>query len=406
MPINQKKLIGSVGELVVIGELLEQGFTVGQYGYSDITKTAIEVFGRNIPQVSDYPLGNSCLKVVDPQTNYDSKWINWNVKPFNCTDEEINQVAGICRSLVPCEMARNGTPPCVRPKWLSDPKAWSDLYHSTETYNSRQYERTYFGYEHQFLCFERLNRIYGMRSGDKISFHTPFLRDNTRIHMYVENVAYKYAYTGLDMGLELTMDEYEEMSKLRSVYYKNLFDKNLLDLFKATGDPKDYDERHTPSRLIELLKKEKAFEDKKNKLYPYPGKSTDIVYRYDLACEKDGVCDVAIEVKTNQSKLKYGQLLRLNLLKHFGYEVYLAKVNIDKSDLNSLESVMMPRKFDLDFVDVPEIDLTQHLAEFDDMVNRIYLHRHHPSGVSGFIPNGLLSPDELRTLANPKSERL
>lgn len=408
MDRNLTSIIGSVGELVTIRELIEQGFTVGLYGSSEITDQEMAILPKPVPTAYDYPLGSSCLKVENPHVNRDTKWVKYDeLKPFDFSEDEINEVASVCRSLVPCEMARNGTPPCMHSQWLHNPKCWSELYHIIDTYKTqndypRQYARNYYAYEHQGICFERLNYVLALRACDKLNIRSRFLRDNLRIHVYVKNIAYSYQYTGLDRGLKLTKSESEEKSNLWSEYYK-ILQNNLPNSELAISvcyEPNKLDMRWAPTRLVELTTKEKMFKDEKDRIYPYPGKRKEIDLRYDLICEKDGICDVAVEVKTNTGRLAYGQLLRLNLLRHFGHDVYLARVRIDKGDLNSLESVVMPRKFDLEFVDVPEIDLTQHLAEFDDTVNKVFSSDY--GELDGFIPKGCLSVNELTKLANAK----
>ncbi len=403
--VHITKLLGSVGELVAISELMKKGLKVGAFGILEMNRDELNLLPEKLYVLDDYPLGSSALKVralgdLTKQWSSDER-----KKPFDLPPEDISKVTSICRSLVPCEMARNGTPPCVRHQWLESSEPWNELYHINRTYKPQsepayQYVEEYYGHYRQFMCFERLNIVLSLRACDSIEIKTPFLRDNLRIHVYVKNIAYKYHYSDLDMGLGLTKNEWEEYSTLQSQYYKTMRERGLLHLYKTTNDYKDYDEQYASPRLIQLVKKWKDTNDEKEKLYPYPGKSEDIDLRYDLVCTKNEASVAAIEVKTNRSKLSYGQLLRLNLLRHFGHIVRVARVKIDKKDLNSLESVMMPKKYEFRFEDVPELDLAQHLVDFDDMVNKIFVSHHGEP--TGYLPRGHLTIDELEKLTKPK----
>ena len=389
---DYNELIGAVGELVTIHELIIQGFNVAKYGFSSIEDEEMAVVGKNVPAVEDYPLGTSCINFIEGNAV-----VNDHLKPFDFTEKEINQVASICRNTTPCGMARDGTPPCLIPKWLHDRNAWGKIYHETLTASgpsvpAYDMTNTYHGYDRHHHCFKRLNQVLLRHSGDSLELKSRFLRDNFRVHVYLRNIMYKYDYTGLGKGLCLSQDEIDQMSVMRLFAQESRL--SFVRLMYPDIDP--IDSKVAQQRLNELNAKSKRLSEERKMLFPYPDREG-FDYRYDLMAEKYGVCDVAIEVKTNSSKLKYGQALRLNLLRHFGHEVHLAKVTIHKSDLQSREKVMLPKDYSLEFIDVPEIDLTQHLAEFDSIVNMIFVNSQ--GYVTSYIEDGCMTEAELKRLS-------
>ncbi len=342
------RLIGKLCEYIAYFQLKKNGFEVVQFGKAVEDDLYSGKQKLSFPIIPDQNVGYSR---ADFQLTrwYDNHNYRKYTRPlksqipifFDYTDSEIRKLALLCKEKFPCRLCANMPEevPCYRAEkmfdleWLDSINAWA------KSYVLKIDDHTKIVGENYNLiadCQSSLGEIAIRNVSDAIFNQSHFIRDNQRIHRYIENEWYDFDSS----KIELTPSENEEIGR-------------EYQLFQKSGVKTD--------RYRELCRKV----DQLSANYfgaGHPG-------RYDFMGYKDGVF-YAFEVKGNRGRLSYWQKVRMGLLKRMGYNCYVIRVILNLNSITTINKI--PKDYEISWeLFNCDIELPSRKT-FDEKINRIY----------------------------------